>query len=125
MEKTVFSLQISRPACTPIRTPVSIYPAKTKLQNTLFHRPTCFNLRVAGLHGPFSPRTPSTFFYDVSCFSVIKHTDLSSGGILFIISIYPHKGFPRFRPDVSSKKGARACVSCVSRFNVRSAIENC
>lgn len=89
MEKTVFSLQISRAAWLPVPTFISIYPVKTKLQNTLFHRPTCFNLRVAGLHGPFSPRTPSpsTFFYDVSCFSVIKHTDLSSWNFIHYFNL--------------------------------------
>lgn len=102
---------------------ISIYPAKTKLQNTLFHHPTCFNLRVAGLHGPFSPRTPplpdpSTFFYDVSCFSIIKRTDLSSWNFIHYFNLSSTKDFHESTRRLSLQKG-KLCLVALPRFNVR------
>lgn len=49
---------------------------------------TC-GLRVymAHLVPELPPLSPSTFFYDVSCFSVIKHTDLSSWNFIHYFNL--------------------------------------
>lgn len=72
---------------------------------------TC-GLRVYMAH--LVPEPSLTFFYDVSCFSIIKHTDLSSWNFIHYFNLSAQR-ISTNRPDVSLPG-----LVCASRFNVRS-----
>lgn len=60
------------------------------------------------------PEPSLTFFYDVSCFSIIKHTDLSSWNFIHYFNLSAQR-ISTNRPDVSLQKGN--LVSCALRVS--------
>lgn len=72
---------------------------------------TC-GLRVYMAH--LVPEPSLTFFYDVSCFSIIKHTDLSSWNFIHYFNLSAQR-ISTNRPDVSLQKGN--LVSCALRVS--------